>query len=34
LPLVITEENTPLPFIDTTRLLARTALAHAITTPS
>jgi aspartate racemase len=29
-PLVITEENTPLPFIDTTRLLARTALARAI----
>jgi aspartate racemase len=34
LPLVISEENTPLPFIDTTRLLARTALAHALTTPS
>jgi aspartate racemase len=31
LPLVITEENTPLPFIDTTRLLARTALARART---
>jgi aspartate racemase len=34
LPLVLTEENMPLPFIDTTRLLARTALAHALTTPS
>jgi aspartate racemase len=34
LPLVITEENTPLPFIDTTRLLARTALAKSLTTPS
>jgi aspartate racemase len=30
LPLVITEENTPLPFVDSTRLLARTALAHAL----
>jgi aspartate racemase len=34
LPLVITEENTPLPFIDTTRLLARTALEYASTAPS
>jgi aspartate racemase len=34
LPLVITEENTPLPFIDTTRLLARTALARTIAAPS
>ncbi len=34
LPLVITEENTPLPFIDTTRLLARTALARALTASS
>jgi aspartate racemase len=34
LPLVITEENTPLPFIDTTRLLARMALAQSLTTPS
>jgi len=34
LPLVISEENTPLPFIDTTRLLARTALANALTMPS
>jgi aspartate racemase len=33
LPLVITEENTPLPFIDTTRLLARTALARSTITP-
>jgi aspartate racemase len=34
LPLVITEESTPLPFIDTTRLLARTALARSIITPT
>ncbi len=30
LPLVVTERNSPLPFIDTTRLLARRALEHAI----
>lgn len=30
LPIVVTERNSPLPFIDTTRLLARRALEHAI----
>ncbi|MBI4452292.1 amino acid racemase [Candidatus Woesearchaeota archaeon] len=30
LPLVISEENSPLPFIDTTRLLARKALEYAL----
>lgn len=29
LPIVVTERNSPLPFIDTTRLLARKALEHA-----
>jgi aspartate/glutamate racemase len=32
LPLVITDEDARLPFIDTTRLLARTALARSLTT--
>ncbi len=30
LPIIITKENSPLPFIDTTRLLARKALEYAI----
>lgn len=30
LPIVVTERNTPLPFIDTTRMLARRALAYAV----
>ena len=30
LPIVVTERNAPLPFVDTTRLLARKALEHAI----
>ena len=30
LPLVINETNSPLPVLDSTRLLARAALAHAI----
>jgi aspartate racemase len=34
LPLVIAEQNAPLPFIDTTRLLAQTALAWVTTASS